>query len=183
MQKFILASLLFISTAANAVSYTITQLPPLSSTGASTAYGMNSSGQVVGNSYNSATGLYEAVVWNNGAIVSLGVEGMARSINDSGAVVGETGSYAAINNFTQTNGVAFMYTGGVYTSLGTLGGNNSGAFSINNDGTIVGWSYTSGNPAFPTYAQAFKYEGGTMTNMGANATDGYSRAHSINDSG
>jgi probable HAF family extracellular repeat protein len=183
VQKFILASLLFISSAANAITYNITQLPPLSATGGSTAYGMNSSGQVVGNSYNSATGLYEAVVWNSGAVVSVGVEGMARGINDSGTIVGESGSYAATGNVIQSNGVAFMYSGGIYTSLGTLGGNNSGAYSINNNGTIVGWSYTSTNPAFPTYAHAFQYAGGTMTDMGANTSDGYSRAHSINDMG
>lgn len=182
MQKFVFVALLFISTGANAITYNITQLPPLSATGGSTAYGMNSSGQVVGNSYNSATGLYEAVVWNNGAVISLGVQGMARAINDSGTVVGETGSDAASSTGVG-NGVAFMYSGGVYTSLGTLGGTASGAWGINNSGTIVGMSNIGADPANVLKAHAFKYSGGVMTDLGTNAPDGYSRAHGINAAG
>lgn len=182
MQKILLASLLFISTAANAITYNITQLPPLSSGGGSTAYGVNSSGQVVGNSYNNATGLYEAVVWNNGVAVSLGVEGMARAINDSGTVVGETGSDAASSTGVG-NGIAFMYSGGVYTSLGTLGGTTSGAWGINNSGTIVGMSNVGDDPANVLKAHAFKYAGGVMTDLGTNSPGGYSRAHAINAAG
>ncbi len=182
MQRFILASLLFVSTAANAITYNITQLPPLSSTGGSTAYGMNASGQVVGNSYNSSTGLYEAVVWNNGVVVSLGVQGMARAINDSGTVVGETGSDAALTTGVG-NGVAFMYSGGVYTALGTLGGTASGAWGINNSGTIVGMSNIAADPANVLVAHAFMYSGGTMNDLGTNSPGGYSRAHGINAAG
>jgi probable HAF family extracellular repeat protein len=178
-----LASLLLASVSANAVTYNITQLPPLSSTGGSYAYGVNSSGQVVGNSYNSATGLYEAVVWDSGVVVSLGVQGMARAINDSGTVVGETGSEAAANNINVGNGVAFKYSGGVLTSLGTLGGTYSGAWGINNAGTIVGISNTAANPNITTFAHAFTYSGGVMSDLGANTANGYSRAHSINNSG
>jgi probable HAF family extracellular repeat protein len=57
----------------------------------------------------------------------------ALDINDLGQIVGSSsigGSFEPLH--------AFRYTGGVMTDLGTLGGRNSTAFSINNDGIAVG---------------------------------------------
>src|SRR3989344_3471563 len=58
----------------------------------------------------------------------------AYGINASGQVVGA--SYAPASSGTR----AFLYSGGVMTNLGDLGGNGSVAYGINNNGQVVGWS-------------------------------------------
>jgi probable HAF family extracellular repeat protein len=62
--------------------------------------------------------------------------------------------------------------------LGTLGGSDSYANSINNSGQVVGYSYTTG---VRTY-HAFLYSGGLMNDLGTlGGSDSY--ANSINNSG
>ena len=72
------------------------------------------------------------------------------------------------------NASAIEYT---LTDLGTLGGLTSSAYGINDDGQVVGDSYTSGG-----YDHAFLYSGGTMHDLGT--LGGIeSQAYGINNSG
>ena len=70
------------------------------------------------------------------------------------------------------------YSGGTMIDLGTLGGTDSWAFGINNNGQIVGGSYTASGQD-----HAFLYSGGTMTDLGTLPGGAYSRASGINNNG
>lgn len=160
--------------------YNIQALGSLSGQG-SLAYGLNSNGMVVGQSFNAVTGVNEAVVWNNGAIQSLGFQGLARDVNNSGTVVGETASASLFG----PNGRAFSWSSGIYNDLGDLGGSHAGAYAINDAGTIAGFSFTEpnddGGPEV-YYSHAFKIQDGTMSDLGTVSDPlGYSRGHGLND--
>lgn len=92
------------------------------------------------------------------------------------------GTGLGINNAGQVTGVsnsgrAYIYSNGVTTNLGTLGGDTSYGLSINNLGQITGYSYLSGNNT----AHAFVYSNGVMTDI-SNGIDN-SAGMGINDSG
>ncbi len=187
MKKLLAIGLLLASFSAQAVDYQVQQLPSISTVNYSIAYGINDNGTVVGSSWNSTAGILEAVVWDNGVAQSLGFEGLARAVNNSGTVVGETGG----GDLRAPNGTAFKWdsTNG-YVDLGNLGGggsaNASGAYDINESGVITGFSMTPNIPVgeVDVYGlNGFRYANGVMTNIGTIAPNGYSRGHSINDSG
>jgi probable HAF family extracellular repeat protein len=145
----------------------------------SIAYGVNSSGQIVGRARN-AQELNRAFIYQNGVMTSLGTLGgtgsVGEAINDAGSAVG----YAQDVN-DQFRG--FVYSAGVMTSIGTLGGNESQALDINNAGQVVGFARNaSGNP------RAIMYENGVLMDLNTllPAGSGWSVleiAHEINDSG
>ena len=180
MKQLIALSLLFIGSTANAVTYNIAALESLSSGGDSKAFALNDNGTVVGQSYNSTSGQLESVIWSGGIVQSLGVSGIARGINNSGVVVGETGSAS----LAIPDGYAYSWTsGGGISNLGTLGGSYSGAYDINESGVITGHSWIA-NPNGVGYTEGFVYKNGNMTSLGTvSSPTGYSRGHGINDAG
>ncbi len=70
------------------------------------------------------------------------------------------------------------YSNGTTTDLGTLGGNSSIAFGINNSGQVVGQSATAGGGY-----DAFLYSGGTMNDLGTLPAGGTTYGRAINSSG
>ena len=182
MKKLIALGLLFVSISANAVEYNIAVLEGLG--GNASAYGLNESGQVVGNAYNADSGLVEAVIWNNGVIQSLGFQGIARAVNNAGTVVGENGSNATSNNTGDGRAYKWDSVNG-YVDLGDLNAAFAGAWDINESGVITGSSFYNTDSPFGLGTQhAFRWENGTMIDLEPpNPTEGYSRGIAINDAG
>lgn len=133
------------------------------------AYGINETGQVVGQSLH-------AFLWQNGTITDLGTLGgsssLALGINDAGQVVGY--SYTTGNAASH----AFLWQNGTMIDLGTLGGSSSEARDINDAGQVVGSSTKAGN--FPRHA--FLWQNGTMTDLGT-LHGSFTVAHGVNDAG
>jgi probable HAF family extracellular repeat protein len=102
---------------------------------------------------------------------SIGVGSGARAFFYDGSRVIDVGSTPgggafAINNAGQVVGgaqTAFLYQEGAMTDLGTLGGDVSRAFDINELGQVVGMSGVLDEA--PGIDHAFLYEGGTMLDL------------------
>jgi probable HAF family extracellular repeat protein len=119
-----------------------------------------------------------AVLWRDDQIIDLGDFGgpvsLAITLNNAGQVVG-----AAINTIPDpfplfappTQSRAFIWQDGAMQDLGTLGGPDAMALSINERGQIAGISYTDPNETvnpttdMPT-VHAFLWDHGTMTDLG-----------------
>jgi probable HAF family extracellular repeat protein len=131
------------------------------------AYGINSGGQIVGESY-PATGpyfhafLYSGVQMND--LDPLGGESSATCINDLGQVAGSDSSEGA-----------FLYSGGTMQYIPTLGSPTG----INHAGQIVG-SMNFGNGGL---YRACMYSGGQVKNLGIISGYNDSSAYGINDAG
>lgn len=94
------------------------------------------------------------VLGSLGGVTSFGFSSTATSVNSDGEAVG----MAMVNS---TNYHAFLYSGGVMTDIGTLGGTVSEATSINDAGMIAGHASTDGT----SQTHAFLYNGGVMTDI------------------
>jgi probable HAF family extracellular repeat protein len=134
----------------------------------SLGWGINSSGQVVGNSYTSGVG--RAFLYSNGSMSDIGTLGgsnaFAQAINDVGQITGE----AALANGTQN---VFLYSGGQMIDLGKPGSGSA----INNAGQIAGTAN------FGSGLHAFLYTGGQMMDLGTLLPGGFSSAEGINSLG
>lgn len=142
--------------------------------GYSGALAINSGGTAVGFSSDTPNGFQRAVIWANNSIldISNGFESQARGINDSGQVVGETLTLAG-------NQEAFRWSNGTSENLGTLApGRSSEAFSINNEGNVVGTAEAITGFTFQTnpitgvittitnlHNHAFLYSNGSMMDL------------------
>jgi probable HAF family extracellular repeat protein len=136
---------------------TLTDIGSLGS-GFSSAYGLNSQGDVVGDSYTDTFEGPRAFVSRGGSVTDLGTLGgtlsRAWAINDAGVIVGE--SHDADGALR-----AFRYSNDTMENLGTLGGMESWAQMINNAGDILGDSHTADNQY-----RSFIFRNGTMTDLG-----------------
>jgi probable HAF family extracellular repeat protein len=142
--------------------------------GYSGALGINRGGTAVGFSSDSPDGFQRAVIWANNSIldISNGFESQARAINDFGQVVGETTTLTGTQE-------AFRWSNGTSENLGTLTpGRSSEAFSINNEGNIVGTAEAISSITFETnpithlvtittnyHNHAFLYSNGSMLDL------------------
>jgi probable HAF family extracellular repeat protein len=123
-----------------------------------------------------------AVYWKDGQIVNLGTlggnESIATAINNRSQIVG-----AAANTIPDpfpspiapgapgygTEQRAFLWEDGVMRDLGTLGGPDAVALLMNEQGQIVGNSYTSSTPnpsGIPTI-DSFIWHNGKMIDLGS----------------
>jgi len=116
------------------------------------AYGINVSGEIVGN-----TGAGHAFLYSDGVMSELPLVD-AYAINDSGDVIGDIWVPSPQGGFYTH---AALYSGGIVTDLGTLAGNqNSIAHAFNDVGQVVGGSL--GDPL----NDAFLYQDGQMIDLG-----------------
>jgi probable HAF family extracellular repeat protein len=151
----------------------LTELPGLGGHG-SNAYGINNLGQVAGSSY-AADGIRYAVVWQNGTVRKLDANAELFAINDTGKSAGSKSSDTPWQSGTATN-------------VGTLGGADVTAKSINQSGIIAGYAETTVGYAdakagrFFPYKHAFVWQNGTITDLGGLGGD-QSFAVCINDFG
>jgi probable HAF family extracellular repeat protein len=146
-------------------------LGPLSGK-ASTATGINDSGQLVG-----SWGSDPSHAWQyaNGTVTELPEPGFATAAGSLGCTA------AAINNNGQIVGSCYasglshavLWHNGTVADLGTLGGEAAAATAVNNLGQVVGWAQTSAG-----VTDGFLWSNGTMTDLGPS----FSPA-AINDNG
>jgi probable HAF family extracellular repeat protein len=134
------------------------------------AYGINNSGQVVGQAYTAGNATAHAFLYSDGVMQDLGTLGGADSsatgINNRGEVVGWSTTSSGYQH-------AFLYSGGIMQDLGTLQGGygSSYANAINDNEQVVGTD-TAG---------AFLYSGGIMQDLGTLGQ--WICAYDINNSG
>jgi probable HAF family extracellular repeat protein len=151
----------------------------------SRANGINSRGQIVGES-STATTTNHAFLFADGFMQDLGVlpgvsnpyaGSSANAINDRGQIVG----YSSASNNGPVH--AFLFSDGLMRDLGTLGGIFSGgdsvATDINENGHVVG---DASQPGTPT-SHAFLFDGTQMEDLGTLPGGTSSCARAINNSG
>jgi probable HAF family extracellular repeat protein len=164
----------------------LTDLGALPGMNSSAAGAINARGWSAGQSQNGeidpVSGLPESrsVLWKDDQIpIDLGTFGgnwsLANTLNNLGQVVGFA-TNAIPDPFPifppgGTQSRAFLWQNGVLKDLGTLGGPDALAFSINQRGQVAGISYTDPNETLnpttgmPTF-HPFLWDHGTMTDLG-----------------
>lgn len=178
LSLLILFTIFISSSFAAAQQYTVTDLGTLPGGNSSVAYGLNDSGQVVGNSTLPGNPYGHAFLYTNGTLTDLGDLGGGWSdafrVNSSGVVVG----YAPLPG---GNDRAFTYSNGQMTALPTLGGGFSDGYSINDLGQVVG---ASGNSIGDT--DPFLFSSGRihdLGNLGVHGSEYWNTAQGINKAG
>jgi len=184
-----------------------TDLGALPGTNNSGVSGINAHGTVAGVSENGLVDPVinfpdlEPVVWKDDSIIDLGTFGgnfgQANAINDRGQVVGFAtnavpvpflgGIPVSIAAFgcdvdlaVPTQSRAFIWDGGAIQDLGTLGGTDSCAVSINERGQVAGYSFTDTSSNPPVHP--FLWHHGTMRDLGTLGGT-FALTNALNDEG
>ncbi|MDJ0806897.1 MAG: hypothetical protein QNJ78_08710, partial [Gammaproteobacteria bacterium] len=148
-------------------------------------FGINDSGQITG--FSGSMGLWaplyvKAFLYDDGTMHDLhalldapcNLASRGYDINDSGQVTGYCATYIEPMWETQ-DGHAFLYDGNRMHDLGTLGGENSYGYGINNQAHVTGMSQIADN-----CVHAFLYDGNSMQDLGTLGGN-RSEGHAIND--
>jgi probable HAF family extracellular repeat protein len=175
-------------------SYTVVDLGTLPGGNESLAYGINNTGQVVGDS---TVPPVEGVVTYHGFLCTIDKDGQP-TMTDLGTLGGRHSRARGINNLGQIAGTsepepyvnhAFRYTIGEdglgnMEDLGALpGADASSGTAINNLGQVVGQAMVPAASGFWPY-HAFLYTGsGPMADLGTVGAYAQTEAYSINDNG
>jgi len=152
-------------------------------------YAINSTGAMVGSGdvqigvayLQRATKYSGSTMYNLGILnqsQSAGLDSWARAINKNGVVVG----YSQYDTYLVSPSHAFIWTPkqnngttGTMTDIGTFGGLSSYAWSINDNGQVVGAASYLGDLEY----HAFRYSNGSKTDLGT-LGGAYSEAYDIN---
>lgn len=172
------------------LSGAIRDLGSLAPASASVPVWINDDGLITGLSQNGTVDpafdfpVWRAVLWNKQRnLVDLGTLGGMNSaaycVNSRGQVVGassntvaedpDLASFIAVDFPSATQTRAFLSQNGSIRDLGTLGGNDATAVSVNEHGQVVGFSYTNNAPnpntGVPTM-HPFVWQNGRMRDLG-----------------
>ena len=142
----------------------------------SEAWGINNNGMVAGSSWSAADDDTRATVWNSTAATRLDPlsgsdSSFGHAINDHNQVAGWSSTDEGMR--------ATLWNGTTATELGTLGGNSSIAYAINDDGKVAGQSTINSDSSV---RHATVWNGTTPTDLGTLGGNS-SVAYDINDSG
>ena len=142
--------------------------------------GINASGQVAFQDYDSSSNSYRTFFFNGTSSQNIGSLGASykdtypSAINTSGQVVGnayDAGYYiSSAFSWTQAGGMV---------NLGTLGGTNSYAYDVNASGQVVGNAHPAGNGAWRAFSWT---QAGGMVDLGTLGGT-YSSANAVSASG
>jgi probable HAF family extracellular repeat protein len=133
-----------------------------------------------------------AFQWKEGVLTDLGVlsagdASAATWISDSGLIAGEARNGLVdplVPDFAESRAV--LWKAGQISDLGTLGGNESAGFSVNNRGQVVGVATnTIPDPysLFVTQYRAFLWQSGAMQDLGTLGTGNDAWALFVNERG
>jgi uncharacterized protein (TIGR03437 family) len=184
---------------------TVTQLESPSSGGSAAAFGINSTGLVAGASVAQNAEVIKPLLWQNDTpqplpLLSGYANALASSVNDSGVAAGVafTIDFTKLTDTHAIGHAVLFNTNGTITDLGVLPGDvSSAASSINNSGSVVGFS-SNAPPTFGVQLtayfsspaskyHAFIYSGGTVYNLTSQLVNGagwqLSFATQINNAG
>ena len=164
---------------AQSPQYSVTDLGPFIYPSA-----INESAQIVGSSFN---GRRDAILYSDGVVRNIsppnGYTAQAWGINNYGDVVGEVSFCDIVSGNcvnSRTRGFIYNPNKKTFNILGTLGGLQSRAYSINDSGQVTGYSdIASGN----SVEHAFIFKDGTFSDIGAPLASTETLAFTINASG
>lgn len=155
-------SLAFLPPAVLADDYTFITLERPSTPGSTYAFGINDSGQVVGNGFLYSGGVFTDLVTGMPPGQAAGAE--AYGINNSGQVAGTC--YIGASDY------GFIYSGGTFNWFNIGGADSMQAFGINDSGQIAGWYYhVVWEPAYLGNWHGFIYSNGTFTILDCPSSD------------